>query len=173
MTEVFNGELYVHYGQAYVFSYRGCDFSLMDCFENQVNGLCGTAVPGVIFLITGLHTGRVGLIVEVLESPPPVDHSWEEIVEAPFSVGAEADGEGVRLEDWNGDRVCSIPLPLGNYRVRYCARNMDAGRDADTIVDEAIIDFYALYFWPDGLSPDAVISQKSRVATYWHTCASS
>ncbi len=172
MAQIFDGKLYVHYGQAYIFTYIGCDFYLDDCFTGQVNGLCGTIVPGVVFLITGLHTGDVGLTVEVLESRPPVDASWEEIVEAPFTVGAEADEDGPRIEDWKGDLVCNLPIAMGNYRIRYCARNMDEASGVDTLLEgEDTIDFYALYIWPDEVTPDEVIKQTSRRARYWHGVA--
>jgi len=46
---VFNGPLSVHYGQAYVIAgSHGTD--LADSFRGQVNGLCGAAAPGLLFL---------------------------------------------------------------------------------------------------------------------------
>jgi hypothetical protein len=170
MTQIFDGTISVHYAQAYVFTYRGADFYLEDCFVGQNNGLCGTAFPGVIWLTTGLHTGEVGFTVEVFESPPPLTDDWEEIVEAPFSVGAEADEEGARLNNWDGDRICKIPLPLGNYRVRYCARNMHQASDEDSLYTQPI-DFYELSFWPAELSSDTIIKQKSRKAKRSHEWA--
>jgi hypothetical protein len=168
MTQIFDGTISVSYGQAYVFTYRGADFHLDDCFVGQNNGLCGTAFPGVIWLTTGLHSGEVNLSIEVFEAPPPFTDEWEEIVEAPFSIGSEADEEGARIDNWYGDRVCKIPIPRGNYRVRYCARKMDQANDIDTLVEGEPIDSYGLYFWPAELSPDAVIKQKSHTARYWH-----
>ncbi len=32
MAQIFDGKLFVHYGQAYIFTYRGCEFYLEDCF---------------------------------------------------------------------------------------------------------------------------------------------
>jgi hypothetical protein len=51
-------------------------------FGGQRNGLCGAAIPGNLLLLTGLHTGTVGLTVELHDDPPALDDSWEEIVEA-------------------------------------------------------------------------------------------
>ena len=42
-------------------------------FRGQANGLCGAAVPGLLFLITGLHTGHFGFMVDVCAPRPPVD----------------------------------------------------------------------------------------------------
>jgi hypothetical protein len=51
-----------------------------DTRGGQVNGLCGAAVPGMLYLTTGLHTGNVELTVEVLDAEPPVGDEWEEVV---------------------------------------------------------------------------------------------
>jgi hypothetical protein len=156
MPRIFDGHLNVHYGQAYVLSRdnRGADMD--DSFQGQSNGLCGAALPGMLFLITGLHTGHVGLTVDVLNERPELDSTWDEIVEVSFSVGESP----VALEDWDGETVTSIPLSSGNYRVRYCARNMDRGHEVDTILnEEEAVDFYSLTFWPEAASEDCVIKQ--------------
>ena len=36
------------------------------------SGLLGAAKPGVLFLVTGLHTGHVGLQMRVGDAAPPV-----------------------------------------------------------------------------------------------------
>jgi hypothetical protein len=80
---------WVHYGQIYVES--GEDYpDLAECFGGQSNGLCGAAMPGILFLITGLHTGEVGFTVELYDAPPPIDDDWQEIVEASFRPTGEA-----------------------------------------------------------------------------------
>jgi hypothetical protein len=89
--------LWVHYGQAYVVADSwGTD--LAASFRGQVNGLCGAAAPGLLFLLTGLHTGHAGFTVDVCASRPAVDDSWEEIVEVPFRVAVPE----VTLEEWAG-----------------------------------------------------------------------
>ncbi|MGW0916873.1 hypothetical protein ACWD1Z_34955 [Streptomyces sp. NPDC002784] len=55
---------------------------------NRLLRLCGAANPGHLFLTTGLHTGRVGLTVEVHEAEPSLDERWEEIVEVSFRPGS-------------------------------------------------------------------------------------
>lgn len=165
MTRIFDGRLHVHYGQAYVLAPNNIQRGMEECFLGQSNGLCGAASPGMVFLITGLHTGYVGLEVDVLSEAPELDNTWDEIVEVSFSVSESP----VVLEDWNGELVTSIPLSTGSYRVRYCARNMHKGHEAETILkDEEAVDFYSLAFWPEEASEDHVIKQTSEQAAYWH-----
>ena len=164
---VFDDRLRVHYGQAYVISgnaeHPGTD--LMACFSGQVNGLVGAEVPGVLFLVTGLHTGAVSFRVEVHEQEPPLDETWEEIVEVSFTprVGA------VVLRDWDGFVQCTIPMDAGPHRVRYSASGMDEGAAADVVMtDEPTIDSYSLAFWPSQPRPDEIVKQTSERARYWH-----
>jgi hypothetical protein len=165
---VFDGHLHVHYGQAYVFSGNSDDTGDMDaCFRGQANGLVGAALRGELFLMTGLHTGRVQLRVEVAGAEPRLDDSWEDCVEASFEPEGEA-----RLFDWDNNLVCALPLDERPYRVRYHARGMDAGHEADTILeDEDPLDEYLLLFWPAPVAPDRIISKTSAQAEYWHRWA--
>jgi hypothetical protein len=48
----------------------------------HLHASCGAAVAGALFLSTGLHSGKVGFTVELHDSRPPVDESWERVVEA-------------------------------------------------------------------------------------------
>jgi hypothetical protein len=170
MTRVFSGPLHVHYGQAYVMD-RGSDLSDMtEFFRGQENGLCGAAVPGALFLITGLHTGQVGFTVDVVDAPPPLEDMWEEIVEASLHVSTHA--TDMALMEWGWQAIHPLPLRPGSYRVRYCALGMDHGKDADTNLDDVLVDFYSLAFWPAEPSGDRVIKQTSEVAAYWHEHAS-
>jgi hypothetical protein len=168
MTRIFNGRLYVHYGQAYVVTCDNTAGRLEESFQGQSNGLCGAALPGMLFLITGLHTGHVGFVVDVLSEPPELDTTWDEIVEVSFLAGESL----TVLEHWNGETVTSVPLSSGSYRVRYCAKNMDRGHEVDTILeDEEPVDFYSLAFWPEEALEDCVIKQTSEQAAYWHNFA--
>jgi hypothetical protein len=167
-VEVFAGPLHVHYAQAYILSGDSEVPDLEEAFRGQVNGLCGTAVTGSMFLITGLHTGHVGFTVDVSRSPPELDRSWEEIVETPFLVPALP----VALYEWGEAVGHSLPLAEGQYRARYSTRNMQAGNDQDTLVGDApVIDEYLVQLWPAPAAPDQVIRQTSEVAAYWHNFA--
>ena len=149
MARIFDGLLYVHYGQAYVESSDSKPIYLEDAFQGQANGLCGAASPGALFLITGLHTGEVSFTLDVLDVPPPLDDIWEEIVEVSFTPSSGR----TTLTDWNASHVCNIPLQNKNYRVRYCVRNMDLGTEIDTVLEgEPTVDFYSLTFWLRAIS---------------------
>jgi hypothetical protein len=165
----FDGYLHVHYGQAYAFSGSTGDTGEMDsCFRGQSNGLLGAARPGMLFLITGLHTGYVKFKVEIAVDEPPVDESWEECVEASFTPSSH----DTRLINWDGDLVCELPLSSPPYRVRYEGIGMDAGREADTILQGADpVDSYRLSFWPASPAPDSVVRERSASARYWHSWA--
>jgi hypothetical protein len=168
VARIFEGRLWVHYGQAYVLPNGSVDVDLEGSFVGQRNGLCGAADGRALFLITGLHTGGVYFLLDVLDAEPAIDLSWEEIVEAPFSVSVS----GVSLVEWGGQHTYAIPISPGTYRVRYCARNMQRGRDIDCIQEgEAPVDFYSLEIWPSKTSPDVVLKQTSEVAEYWHQYA--
>jgi hypothetical protein len=181
MARVFSGPLHVHYGQAYVLIGEMLPPVMFDAFRGQANGLCGVAVRGALWLITGLHTGNVGFTVDVLDVAPPIDDAWEEIVEVSFTVPGEdeeLEDDGIEiiyrdvfLAEWGGGRCYPIPVSPGSYRVRYCARGMDLGRHRDTLLsDEDLIDFYSLTFWPAAPEPDCIIKQTSETAAYWHKC---
>lgn len=168
MRTLLSGDVWVHYGQIYVQSGDADphvpDPELPDYFAGQQNGLCGAAVPGSLFLITGLHTGTVGFVVELHDHPPTLDDSWEEIVEVSFQPVGDAS-----LVGWGGEGHWPLELIETDYRVRYCSMGMDAGRAADTRADdEPRLDCYLLQFWPGPLGPDRVVKQTSAIAAYWH-----
>src|SRR6266545_1015493 len=167
-----SSDVWVHYGQIYVRSrqadLRVPDPELHEYFAGQQNGLCGGAVPGCLFLITGLHTGTVGMVVELHDHPPAQDDSWEEIVEVSFRSAGEAS-----LVGWAGEWQWPLDVIETDYRVRYCATGMDAGRAGDTRADdEPELDHYLLQFWPGSPGPDRVVKQTSAIAAYWHGFAS-
>ncbi|MGW4488713.1 hypothetical protein ACWEOE_33350 [Amycolatopsis sp. NPDC004368] len=168
MRTVLHGELRVHYGQCYVHGDGGDPFEgdLSACFTGQRNGLCGAAVRGTLFLITGVHTGNVGFTLEVHESEPPETEA-EEVVEVSFRVTG-----ATRLVTWGGEGAWDLGLAPGDYRVRYSGTAMDAAREHDTrLADEPELDRYLLQFWPARPAPDAILRQTSAVARYWHGVA--
>ncbi|HEX3781665.1 MAG TPA: hypothetical protein VHX38_18540 [Pseudonocardiaceae bacterium] len=168
MRTLMSGAAWVSYSQIYVQSAPVYP-ELSECFAGQRNGLCGAAVPGYLFLTTGLHTGEVGFTVELHEQAPPPDEAWEDVVEASFRPEGPAS-----LVYWAGEG--SWPLDLAqdvDYRVRYSAFGMDAAREQDTrLDDEPQLDRYLLQFWPSPPAPDAVVKQTSRYGVYWHAVAS-
>lgn len=167
MRTVYCGELHVSYGQFYVESRPDEDDpDGPEPCAGQANGLCGAAVPGYLFLITGLHTGEVGLTVEVHDTAPALDAGWEDVVEVPFRP---ASGSTVVLP-WGDGPLVSLDLPVADYRVRYCGRDMDRAREDELAVlaGEATADRYLLQFWPAAPRPDEIVRQTAETADYWH-----
>ncbi|MFJ9411300.1 hypothetical protein [Streptomyces sp. NPDC101393] len=160
------GELHVHYGQIFVESDPdsfGPD--LAEAFAGQSGGLCGAAVPGALWLTTGLHTGDVGFTVEVHGQAPPLETAWEDVVEASFRPGSA----GSALVLWAGEVSWELGLEETDYRVRYCAKGMDQASQQETRLDhEPQLDCYLLQFWPAPPAPDRVLRRTSAIAAYWH-----
>lgn len=169
MQVLFTGGLDVHYGQVYVQSgVEPPQADLRDAFAGQVNGLCGAATPGWLFMVTGLHTGHVGFTVELHDTAPPIDDFWDEIVEVSFRPTAEP----VLLVQWAGEASWRLEMEPVDLRARYCAWGMDQARQADTILaGEPELDRYLLQFWPAPPSPDQVLKQTSGNAANWHRFA--
>ncbi|MFH9862893.1 hypothetical protein [Streptomyces sp. NPDC017202] len=169
MRRPVTGEVHVHYGQIYVESDpAGTTPGLREAFAGQSGGLCGAAVPGVLWLSTGLHTGDVGFVVEVHDAPPPLDPAWEDVVEVSFRPVSER----THLVQWAGEAAWDLDLTPTDHRVRYCARGMDEGRERDTrVTGEPQADSYLLQFWPAPPRPDRVIRQTSQHAARRHRYA--
>nr|BAJ19076.1 hypothetical protein [Streptomyces sp. SANK 62799] len=164
-----DGEVHVHYGQIYVDSDPECfGLDLAEAFAGQTSGLCGAAMPGALWLTTGLHTGNVGFTVEVHDQAPLLDPVWEDVVEVSFRPVSEQS----RLVQWAGEAVWELDLDETDYRVRYCATGMDQAREQDTRLDEEPqLDRYLLQFWPAPPEPDRVLKQSAAIAAYWHDYA--
>lgn len=171
MAVQFDDDVHVHYRQFYVES--GTDGSYDQSTSprgGQVNGLCGAAVPGMLFLTTGLHTGSIQVTVEVLDAPAPVGDEWEDVVEVSFRPTAEQ----VFLVQWAGEASWPLSLDRIDYRVRYCATGMDRACEVDTrLAGEPLVDRYLLQFWPAPAEADAVIRETTEIAAYWHAAARS
>ena len=169
MQVLFDGDVHVHYGQVYVESgSQNPEDPLTSAFAGQVNGLCGAAWPGFLFLITGLHTGHVGFTAELHDQPPPVEDAWEEVVEVSFRPTSER----VALVQWGAEAAWPLALQQVDLRARYCAGGMDQARAEDTRLDgEPVLDRYLLQFWPAPSSADRVLKQTSAIAAYWHEWA--
>lgn len=168
MKTIFDGRVFAHYGQAYI-QLPEVSVDASDARAGQNNGILGAARPGMLFLCFGLHTGYVTLTIKLAESQPPADGSWEEIVEASFSVPQT--GELI-LWDWNGNLSEPLAIEPGQYRVRYSARNFGVAEDLyDAPDDEAPIEHYEVVFWPAPREPDAILKVTRARAQYWHDCA--
>jgi hypothetical protein len=169
MVTAFDGVVFVHYGQIYVVTDPAAFIDGFErALEGQVNGLLQAGNPGMLFLVTGLHTGDLRFTVEVHEAePPPPGDTWEEVVEASLRPLTS----DVTLSQWAGEESWPLPLETIDYRVRYCARGMDEGHDLDTPDEDEEVgpDSYLLQFWPAPPAPDRILRQTSQSAAYWHS----
>jgi hypothetical protein len=162
---VFDGIVSVSYMQMYLDSRPAYESTTIDHRAGQQNGLCGAAEPGYLFLTTGMHTGCVGLAIEVHEAEPVVDEGWEDVVEVPFVPASRT----AWLVQWEGDTACEFHLRPVPYRVRYCATGMDEGNASGVVFrGDPPVDRYLLQFWPAPFAPDCIVKQTSRQAAYWH-----
>ncbi len=169
MTELFAGNVEVQYGQAYIELDGKFNGFMDDCFLGQKNGLCGAQMPAILFLMTGLHTGVVGITITLFDADPGFEKSWEEIVEVSFQAPR---GE-ITLMEWAADRGVGMAVPVGFYRARYQGRAMQAANELDTNINDTPVDSYRLDLWPAPPAPDRIIKQTSTIAAYWHDWASS
>lgn len=117
-----------------------------DAWRGQVNGLMGAAVPELLRLRTVLHTGDVGVRIELHSAEPPVGDAWGEVVQAPFACWVDDLTVGA-FEQWEGP----LDLPPGTYEVRYCLRD----------------DRLLLQFWP-AAGVDRIVRQTGTDAAGWH-----
>ncbi|WP_217168529.1 hypothetical protein [Streptomyces sp. AC512_CC834] len=174
MRTVYRGELPVAHGRFHVDSRRepwGPGPS--EACAGQTNGLCGAAVPGCLFLCTGLSSGKVGLTVEVHGVAPPLDGGWEDVVEASFRP---VSGSTAVLPCGRG-ALCEVALPPADHRVRYCGRGMDGGEGTASAPaargarGAGQVGQYLLQFWPAPPAADLVVRQTSRSAARRHRYA--
>ena len=123
MSIVFDQQIHVYYWQFYVESRTDGFFELTESLGGQANGLCGAAVPGLLFLTTGLHTGRTRVTVEALEDArllllggAPMDGpryiEWNFVSSSQERIArAKEDWKAMRFGKIPGDDVEFIPLP--------------------------------------------------------------
>jgi hypothetical protein len=165
MTMLFEADVPVHYGFINLLGANDANQAdLMAARAGQVNGLVGAAVPGQLSLVTALHTGRVPLVVRWHDTEPALGDEWADVVEVSFDP-PEVD---LLLTSFQDSFELRLPV-VRSLRARYCASEMDAARDADTVMDdEPTIDRYLLELWPAAPAPDTVVRQTSEIAAYWH-----
>lgn len=168
MKVLFDGSASVHYGFIYLKPASfDVEIDLIQARGGQRNGLCGAAYPGVLAMLTGLHTGDVPLRVESHLAEPVPEPRWEDVVETPLAIGAEQ----YHLDTFDWGVELESP-PAGTYRARWSASGMDEAHAGGTRrQDEPEIDRYLLQLWPAPLAPDVVVRQGSDQAAYWHGVA--
>ncbi|MFI1481342.1 hypothetical protein [Streptomyces sp. NPDC020747] len=132
MKVLVSDEVHVEYGQIFVEG-GGGELDLYNAFTGQEGvGLCGGGTDGTLIVQTGLYIGRVRFTAELHDSPPTLDEAWEEIVEVPFRPVSQE----TKLQQWNGKASWGLGLEERDYRVRYSASGMDAGRSKNVREDD-------------------------------------
>ena len=164
MDVLFEGTIFVDYGQAALYDAETDDPDVGRAFVGQTNGLLGTATPGLAWIHHATHTGDVAYRIELHDDEPVLDDEWEDVVEAPYVVRA-APVDLVPLMD---DAVASFEVEPGDYRARFSSRGRDAAREALETGEDA----YLLQLWPAPPMPDRVVRETSRDAAYWNRVGS-
>jgi hypothetical protein len=167
MRTVYSGELRVGHGRFHVDSRGdGGAAGASPACAGQADGLCGAAVPGRLCLVTGPHTGLVGLTVEVHGAAPPLDDGWEDVVEVSFRPASAS----TVVLPWGDGPLCALDLPPTDHRVRYCGRGMHRARAQEraALGGGDPVAHYLLQFWPAAPAADRVVRQTSRTAAHGH-----
>lgn len=160
----FAGVVPVSYSQLLVASGEMEGVEYLAAVHGQDNGLCGAAVPGFLFLVTGTHTGLVHLTVRELGAAPELTAA-EEIVEVSFSPETPR----VSILGWDGERLFQGELSVPSNRVRWSL--MSAASAHVTEDGGPQIEHCLLEFWPAPTSGDAVVRTSTESARYWHSQA--
>lgn len=123
------------------------------------------AVPGVVWFVTGLHTGDALLRIEWHEQAPPVPgEDYQEVVEVSFTPRRAA----LALTGFGSHACVTLPRAVPT-RLRYSIRGIDAGQELDTRIDEPAPEHGLIQLWPAPPRADAVLRCESRAGRYWHT----
>ncbi|MEV4063806.1 hypothetical protein [Nonomuraea dietziae] len=167
-TRTVSFDLHVTFGQAYLIDYgRLAPEAFLDDHPEHPVGIIRVK-DNKALLVTGLHTGIVGLSVTVADHDPGAGtDGYEDIVEISFrsEIGR------VSLCEWAGERVHELPeLPSGPgwYRLRYHAVNMDEGAEVNSSMD-VVVDRYLLQIWPQDASTPRVVKSTSHQLAYWRS----
>jgi hypothetical protein len=118
----------------------------------DTNGLVVTA-PGIAFIRTGIHTGKVNIRGEVYSHAPALDlDSWEEVVEVSLEASTEGHVIACGLgSDGPPELPVLSPQGRGHYRLRIHARGRDTAVDMTT---PEPVESYLVQSWPAPPAPE-------------------
>jgi hypothetical protein len=156
----------VSYGQGYLDDDFDESPDWGDFFYAGGLGILGVHT-GHAIMLTGLHTGRVGLHVQIGDTDPGAElDDYEDIVEADFYARTAQ----LRLRPWGGIPLPLPPLPngAGQHRLRYHARGMDKGQAAGAFPsDGEVVDECLLQIWPAEPAGERTLKVTSVQARLW------
>ncbi len=169
VKSLYSGKLNIEYGQFYIdLPEPDDDDDFLDpeeAFSDQANGVCGAAQAGKIFFVTGIQNGVIAIDVELHSSEPPLDQSYEDIVEVSFERGKSP----VSLCEWACEETYQLNLEQGVYRVRYHILGMDKDYDEEDDWEAPVSgQRYLVQIWNAPAQKDAIVKQTSENAAYWH-----
>lgn len=122
------------------------------------NGLIAPMNEGA-WILTGIHTGRVSVHTQVLETAPPLDTgSWEEAVEA--SVYSPKGNMFVDPGYATADLPYLTTQGPGWYRLRIHASGRGHNYDG---VDDEPVEQYLITAWPQQWTEQAVLLSSTRI----------
>lgn len=167
-TTLFSGNINIEYGQFYIGPADEDDedfFEPDEAFEGQENGICGAAQSGKLFFVTGIQNGTIAVQIDLHETEPAIEHSYEEVVEVSFTRGQAS----VSLLEWGESEGPDLGLQLGYYRVRYCIDGMEKDYDEDGDWEAPVPgQRHLIQIWSGAQDKDKVEKQTSDMASYWH-----
>ncbi len=166
---LFSGNIDIYFSQFSIESEEPDDsVRLPDVHAGQVNGLCGAAQPERLFFTARPKDAAIELQIQLWPCEPPIDSTYGDIVEVPFTRGVEP----VLLCQWAHEEVFPLTLPPGEYRVRYSIDGLDKDypEDCDKEGYEKPIpgQRYLVQFWAHPNEGDSIIKQTTEEAAYWH-----
>ena len=179
MTEIlFKGNLGIAYTQFYIEvahdDLADSEVELVTSvkwFKGQENGLCGASEKGKLSFVPGVHMGTIALTIELHDSIPTMDETFEEVVEVSFQAGEKP----ISLCEWAHETTHRLKIPQADYRVRYSAHGMDLENEYEDEEEELEEEppvpgqKYLIQLWPcSQRSPDKIVKQTSENASYWH-----
>ncbi|MFJ3658434.1 hypothetical protein ACIPPR_34690 [Streptomyces nigra] len=127
--------------------------------DRRHNGLV-RVTDGVTVVMTGIHTGDVGVTVTLHRAePPPSEEDWQEIVE--ISTHAPSGELMVRgmMDDLDEELpVLSFDGP-GDYRLRIHARGRDTAVD---LAPDEVTEWYLIQAWPSPSQETTVLRQTDN-----------
>jgi len=127
--------------------------------DRRHNGLV-RAADGVTVVMTGIHTGDVGVTVTLHRpEPPPGEEDWQEIVE----ISAHAPSGELMVRGMMDDLDEELPVLSfdgpGDYRLRIHARGRDTAVD---LAPDEVTEWYLIQAWPSPSQEITVLRQTDN-----------
>lgn len=143
---LFSGPFRVEYRQFYVLADSETAFERIPDAHPRDGRRCGADVPGVLFLLTALHTGATTVKVTSSATPPEDDGTdWAVVEDVRFAAT-----DDVALIAWAYERTIPLDLPRGKYRVRYhqTPQFLDPMAEIEALETGQPVGNNWLHFWP-------------------------